>query len=148
MLLITLNISSNQTKSLRFKIAREAFNSNYNVWLLRAITTNNAETKLMLYVNDNETINPTNQPMAPLWPDEQLLHFEEASQVDILKVNWLMNDALIIYNTEQWGCIMLWSNDLFVTIEVGYRADPDSESICYTLDLSSCKIKQWCPTIP
>gem|GEM_PF-2392894 len=61
MLLISLNISSSQTKILRFKIARETFITNYNTWLIRAITTNSQDISLYLdYNNDN---NPSYQPI-------------------------------------------------------------------------------------
>lgn len=47
MLSITLNISSNQAKELRFRIARENFLTNYNSFIIRAITTNNSSLQLI-----------------------------------------------------------------------------------------------------
>lgn len=47
MLSITLNISGNQTKELRFRIARENFLANYNSFIIRAITTNSSGLNLI-----------------------------------------------------------------------------------------------------
>ncbi len=46
MLSITLNISGNQTKELRFRIARENFLANYNSFIIRAITTSRDDLEL------------------------------------------------------------------------------------------------------
>ena len=56
MLSITLNISSNQTKELRFRIARENFLANYNSFIIRAITTNNSNLQLIFAQQNVEPI--------------------------------------------------------------------------------------------
>jgi type II secretory pathway pseudopilin PulG len=59
MLSITLNISGNQTKELRFRIARENFLANYNSFIIRAITTNSSDSQLIFTKDSSGPIYPS-----------------------------------------------------------------------------------------
>jgi prepilin-type N-terminal cleavage/methylation domain-containing protein len=61
MLSITLNISGNQTKELRFRIARENFLTNYNAFVIKAITTNDSDLQLS-FVQGTSNIITSNSP--------------------------------------------------------------------------------------
>lgn len=148
MLLISLNISSNQTKVLRFKIAREAFITNYNSWLIRSITTNSDDIKLVF-----SATHVSNQIIRAIWTWSNSLSFEDTTQVKLYLFNdeWESSSPVeqtLSFNTKQWGCTLSWwINPIMgnaVKMYVKYRDDASVDPICYNIDLSSCKLKQ-CP---
>lgn len=148
MLLITLNISSVQSRELRFRIARENFIANYNSFIIRAITTNS--TTLQLILSDDTGV----APLSVAWAGSSSIYFEDVSTIQISSldgsVGWFTNYTLS-FSASQWKCVLTPSgggapiNDRVVPLKLKYLPNTISDK-CYELSLSSCKLKQvTCP---
>lgn len=138
MLSITLNISGNQTKELRFRIARENFLANYNAFIIRAITTNSSDLQLVFTKDGTEPL---------IVSGASSIYFEDTPTIKIKSINEAENpdDAILSFDPQEGRCSMIWSSapPEQVKIVLQYVPKPDIEK-CYELNLSTCKLRQ-CP---
>jgi prepilin-type N-terminal cleavage/methylation domain-containing protein len=147
MLSITLNISGNQTKELRFRIARENFLANYNSFIIRALTTNNSELQLIFAW--------TGKALQVSWSNSSSLYFEDTPTIKISSFN--MSDPLIVFvpyvlsfDSTLWRCTVsqIWGSPLSIEsipFTLQYLPDPSIERP-YEINLSTCKLK-WIPPL-
>ena len=140
MLSITLNISSNQAKELRFRIARENFLTNYNSFIIRAITTNNSSLQL-IFASTGELIQVS-------WSNSNIISFQPTPVIKISSFNnnqYFVNQILS-FNTTLGKCQLEWmplTAESTVNFTLQYIPKPDIER-CYEINLSTCKVRP-CP---
>ncbi len=142
MLSITLNISGNQTKELRFRIARENFLANYNSFIIRAITTNSSGLNLIFA--------HTGTSMTLSWTNANSLYFDDVSKIDISTLNGIPDafvSQILSFDTSQWQCVLTQVGSLSgitnvdVPLTMAYIPG-GADAKCYTLSLSTCKLKR------
>ena len=143
MLLITLQISSNQTRELRFRLAREWFRASYNAFILKAMTTNNWSMKLLFTPDDGK-------PIVATWDGSELLVFEDLSTMDITSFNGLSWSSFtpqsLVFNTT-WSSCNIYNGSILVAsswiIPFVMKYLPVSVcSKCYEINLSTCKLRE------
>jgi prepilin-type N-terminal cleavage/methylation domain-containing protein len=145
MLSITLNISGNQTKELRFRIARENFLTNYNAFVIKAITTNDSDLQLS-FVQGTSNIITSNSPS---------LYFEPTPDTIINNIivgwvsrgtEWIFPTQILSFDPEQWECVLnpwAWEQrDTEVEIVLKYR-QWNVATKSYIIDLTTCKMRRW-----
>ncbi len=141
MLGITLNISGNQTKELRFRIARENFLANYNSFIIRAITTNSSDLQLVFaHTGTSMTISWTNNS----------LYFDDVSNIDISTFNSIPDafvSQVLSFDVDQWQCMLTQVGSLTgitntdIPLTLAY-VPGGADAKCYVLSLSTCKLKR------
>lgn len=146
MLSITLNLSANQTKALRFKIAREAFVGNYNNYIITTITTN-SNNSILLFQWD--TISTQQPPIALSGNTNNLILEDMASlqlaTLDTTTVATNIWSRELSFDPTSWKCVMnsrpWWSDPEYIKFTLKDR-NSTIAGICYSIALSTCKIKQ------